>query len=195
MVFNEINDKGQLTQLLQRRLNMNGPSPAPSLMPEIGPTLCLENDRFEYGALKGENNYARGFGIGASGAGNHGLVVAENPLNSGALFTIQQLQINTDSRCYVVRTALIPAYTLITPLRGQVLDGRIPLASIATLNTGHTPTANILPQTFLHNVGIREFEAVIPPGWSFVLVAETPNLACQYSLAWRERGAMSGELG
>lgn len=53
-IFNEIEDGGQYSQLLQRRFNMLGASPAPAMMPEVAPTIVVESDRVEWGFLKGE---------------------------------------------------------------------------------------------------------------------------------------------
>jgi len=68
MIFNEISDKGGLTQVLMRRLNMTGSAPAPALMPEISPTLVLEAERPEWSYYKAETLFARYAAEGGGGA-------------------------------------------------------------------------------------------------------------------------------
>lgn len=68
MILNGFNDRGSLTQLLMRRLNMTGNAPVPVLMPELGANLVLESDRPEWGWAKEEFHFAGGLIINAVAA-------------------------------------------------------------------------------------------------------------------------------
>lgn len=194
MIFNEISDKGQLNQLMQRRLNMTGSAPAPSLLPEIGPQLVLENDRTEWGYLKGEYLFARGVAAGAPGAGLHTGLILENAPNSGLLVVIERVVGTVASRTGTdITTAGI---IIVNSSLGPRRDVRTPGTGRAGILQVTQATANLFArQEHLPANVPSTTEYVIPPGTFFQVMAEAAATGGTWSISWRERIAMPGELG
>lgn len=193
-IFNEVADKGQLNQVMQRRLNMTGAAPAPSLMPEIGPVLVLENDRPEWGFLKGEFAWSQRLRAAAPGAGNHAMYYLENPANSGVLAVVSLVYCSVLAR--IVATGTLPASTLLSSLGGRPRDTRQPGLSRVRAADATIPTANI-PATGYELAGgtqLREPFVIAPGGWMLV-ISDVAATAMTTSSSWTERPAMPGELG
>lgn len=193
-VFNEIADRGQLTRLLMARLNMTGAAPAPSLMPEIGPVLTLENDRFEWRQLKNEFTWGRQQTVGAPAAGIHGTFFLINPGNSGVIATIEKTIFDFAARI-VVATAL-PLSLLTTTAYGRRTDSRTPLQSLCSWHAGEIQTANLpIDRTYVSVANVeQDNEYVIAPGHVFYAYHPTAATAFGGACRWRERPAMPGEL-
>lgn len=199
MIFNEINERGQLTQLLQRRLNMLGAAPAPSLMPEIAPTLTLEHDRPEWGWYKGELRRTRFV--------ERGPVVGQ--------FNTFQFYIPTDRRNIAVVTSITSGQA--SPIRvGRSFIGGGLVGYVAESSTGRdfrdrstggavlcertnniAQPAGVETFTLLSGVGATFREPIIlaPSGVSLFVFNDFANNQIVFDISWYEREALPGELG
>lgn len=198
MIFNEIAEQGQLSQVLQRRLNMLGAAPAPALMPEIAPTLNLENDRAEWGWLKGERRMQRLVSINAV----------------AAQFGAAQLYIPSTTRVLAVvnHIRVFNANVLnITRLQG-IAGGIAGWAAIATTSVDfrwgaqgsscllETVTNAVQPAGNgiigrLNATGMTLNQPiVIAPGTALGIYADVANQIVQFEIGWYERPALPGEL-
>ena len=81
---------GRFSGILHKLLDMKESSPAPTLAPEIIPTLQLEGNRPEWGFLAGER-LAAGFDQSVGGAGEISHVILDNPATSNALITVERI--------------------------------------------------------------------------------------------------------
>ncbi len=199
-MFNEIQEQG-LNTILSRRLAMKGSSAAPSVAPELFPNLTLENDRPEWGWLKGE-------------------MLCANRITRAAVaaqFTAAQLYLPSTANAIAVVTS-------ITNWTGNALRfGRA--VGIGAGLTGWTAAAssnnardfrwrpqtsqviaetnaNALPvNTFgifgrLFGIGLLEYTdpIVIVPNTSLVLATDVVNEPLDFVVSWYERPAVPGEL-
>jgi hypothetical protein len=76
--------------LIRRLHGMKGGAPAPQVSPEISHMIVLENDRPEFGVLKGEYRYATAVSIAAGGAGTFAQIQLTLPAASGVISVIEE---------------------------------------------------------------------------------------------------------
>lgn len=205
MQFNEILE-GSLNQILTRRLAMQGAAPSPALMPEVSPTLVLENDRPEWQYLaNGKLMMANAFV--AAAVGNPGQVLLKNPAGSGALVVIERFDAQSVSATEVYRVAGATA-SFVTRALGYPRDFRYPYDVSGTglwlggaLEVSLTNAFAALPAGAL--LGMRrypsataftELDLILPPGTAALLSVQTVNTAADFNIFWRERRAEQGEL-
>lgn len=196
-IWNEILEGG-LNQLLAKRLAMQTGSPTPSISPELGAGLILENDRAEYGFLKGEVLMS-GYGEAAAVAGELSYTAIVNPATSGVLATVTGIQTISAVGQVWFRTGSTPG----TLGRSQARDFRWPSA-VGNFNSALqlvTGSSIALPPTgFLKSFGTSGFlqffsELVVSPGSALIIYGTTANQPITVNLDWRERAILPGELG
>lgn len=199
MIFNEINERGQLTQLMQRRLNMLGAAPAPSLMPEIAPTLTLEHDRPEWGWLKGELPRSVRVFLPAVPA-QFNIIQIYIPTNRRNIAVITNISNVVSTVVNIGRTFIgggIVGYvglaTAGRDLRDRSTGGA---ALVETTNSIGIPASTTVV-TGLDVAGQQYNQPIIlaPSGQALFLYSDTVNSAIGVNIAWYEREAMPGELG
>jgi len=197
-VFNEIQEGG-LNQVLTRRLDIKGDVPSPTVTPEIAPSLVLENDRVEWGWLKGERICGRDATQSAV-AGQFSSIQLTNPVGSLVIITIERIQnytaaVNAISRAQLLDGGLV-GWSAIT---SAVMDTRW-AAESTSLQVSRT--ANVAgPSTFAafarlngNNDALTQ-PIVISPGNSIMIVGTAVNTAIGVGIFWRERTAQYSELG
>lgn len=199
--FDEIGEYG-LDQLLTRRLTTPGGSVAPSVAPELFPGITLENDRPEWGYLKGEIPYARSAGPAAPV--NNQFLILRNPAGSGILAVVSlcQAQASTGS----VRLYVAPIGNLATGVNGgggASRDGRITLVSggiHVRVSTCLLFTADAVAPGF--NDSFRSVSSafaftepiILAPGTDVGIMAATATATLGGGFSWTERRAQPGEL-
>ena len=196
-VFNEI-DEGGLNAILTRRLGMPGGSPAPSLAPEIMPQMVLENDRPEWGWLKGEMLCAAS-GFEAALLGNRSYYEFVNPTTSQSIITIDYVENITANDLIVARAAFSTALGGTTENAGvcdlrfrfrtnqmQLFRGQALAAALTTQGT-----FAVLSENSLHPF---TGAIIMPPGSLVRIFGVTDNSAIAFNIRWYERIAQSGEL-
>lgn len=191
-IFNEMQDKGQLTQILQRRLNITGAAPTPSVAPELFPVLVYENDRPEWGFLKGEFPYSGSLNVAAPAAGFHAAIGLENPGSSDVLCVVKSFGVSQ-----VCRVAIVSAQAgFVSGSQGRRRDSRSPLNGRGFRNNYSIPTAS-LPTAQQIVFANQEFKTsyIIAPGSYLIIACEAAATALSSFIAWTERPAMPGELG
>lgn len=161
----------------------------------------LENDRPEWGYIKGEVLAAGRSGVGAV-AGQFGYVALTNPLNSGVLATVESLNWQFGaSHGFVKLRALTAAGA---PVTSGVRDSRwMPNGGVARpsclVSAGTSGAAAPEPQLdylFPTNYGERNTAYTLRPGTSLWVELEVANITLPtVTYVWRERAAASGELG
>lgn len=189
--YNEILEGG-LNNLIVKRLGMQTGTAVPAVQPEMTMDLTLENDRPEWGFLKGEFRYSRSRLVAAPGAGLHAGVTIENQASSGMLVVVEECHASAFSRVSLVTS--LAGFS--AGDAGYARDGRQPTRSRCFLNQYAVPTASLPPIGSLIPAGsVSQLAYIIPPGWYLAVVAGAANVACDFSLAWIERPLLAGELG
>lgn len=194
MIFNEVGE-GQLNSILVRRLSMKVPTAAPSVAPELFPNLTLENDRPEWGFLKGEYRWARA-SVGAAAVGNLTWCALRNPAGSGIIAVVKQVTQSSTARATLYLGYQSPT-TLVNSASGIALDSRQPSNSQCFVLDGNNvgvPAGFSTLAIVVANVAFDEPVVVAPGAWLLCLNTST-NLAMPYSFCWTERQAVTGELG
>lgn len=205
--FNEMQDKGQVSQWLQRRFNLTGAAPSPALAPELFPVAVYENDRPENGYLKGEIPYS-GARSSIAAVGTHCGVGIWNPANSGILCVVHTVRwvplqdavlVLSIASTNPFSTASSAAsrdsrYATAAVQRGSncVLGQRNDYADPDTLN-GVATWAGVAgataPDEWSHPV-------ILSPGAQLVLINSDPNVQLRrVNFVFTERPVMPGELG
>lgn len=194
--MNGIQDRGALTNLLMRRLNMTGDAPAAALIPEVGPQLVLENDRPEWRYLKGENYFSSEASVAA--------VVAEFsvfylPVVAGSDQIVVIEQIDTTVQAVVGITQTAPVFTLTALSNSHSRDSRAPTFAVAAFQSGTTVanptiTRRLALSMLTSTVNARlQQPIIISPGWGLIVRAST-NTAASCSIYGYTRRAQPGEL-
>lgn len=194
-VFNEI-DEGGLNGILTRRLGMPGGSPAPSLAPEIMPDMTLENDRPEWGWLKGEM-HCSGNVLVAAVALNHGVVEFVNPTGSNTIATFTRFDNCGGNDLWISRAALSTAVCT-TLVYSGVSDTRFTFRTYQTqIKTGANPVypSNQGIFAFLGgNPHLFDAPLILTPGQMFRVYGDSTNSPLHFNFSFYERIAQSGEL-
>ncbi len=196
-MFNEINEGG-LNRILSQRLGMKGSSAAPACAPELFPGLTLENDRPEWGFLKGELLASKQVFVAAV----------------AAQFAQAQLYLPSTSNLIVTVESIVNLTANVANVaRGVGIGGGLGGWSAATVGTRdfrwngertgavhETRSGAANPTTFpniaqLASNGIEiKTPIVIVPGTALCIFNTTLNQTMSFTIAWRERVALPGEL-
>jgi hypothetical protein len=137
-IYNELGDKGQLNNILQRRLTISGSAPAPALMPEIGPTLVLENDRPEWKRWKNEVPFSVAATVAAV-AGEYGSVIFTPPGATADYVVVIEQITNVSAVDVQVGWGVQPAYGVAGISNAYARDGSsflLPLNNVAGTTAG-----------------------------------------------------------
>lgn len=203
---------GELGEILADRLAMQGGQPAPTLAPEIIPTLPLEVDRPEWVYLGGGRLWGSAvLQVGAAGEQTIGAI--ENPAGSGIIAVFEQIMtnVNTTSRVRLsstrtyTATGLDDTHLAIPRDTRQWLD--LPTAASpdsALLIRSGDVVGGIMPgvTNYLHifaspaGTESKPYPGpiVLVPGTALLWETDTNNIQVHMSLTWRERKAQKGEL-
>ena len=191
-MFNQFEDKGQLAQVIMRRLNMTGASPAPAIAPELFPVFTYENDRPEWGYLKGEYRFGRTETVAAPPAGEHAAFVVQNGGNSGAIVVVKDICVTALATARIVQQQTFLASS---PTTGVRRDSRQPSNSRTGFIPGRIAGASVTAGAVLIPANTRtEVEFIIHPGWELAVIAFNAAASMSASINWTERAAMIGEL-
>lgn len=196
-MFNEILEGG-LNQLLTRRLGMKLGSPAPAVAPEVFPTMNLENDRPEWGFIKGEQLLGYSAALAAGTATDYGMGWLINSANSGMIITITKIGSYTTGNHIRIRTARsVDAGSVVGTLRSAGrMDTRWAGLGTLTIRT----TASVLPVLAYQEIGQAtnqiafEEPIVLAPGTTCHFYGEALATSLTFDICWRERVALPGEL-
>lgn len=207
-IFNELQDKGQLTQMLQRRFNLTGAAPSPALEPGLFPCVVYENDRPEWGFLKGELPYSRVRTASASGGAGFSGVGLWNPATSGQLVVINEIRYLP-----LAAVTLVTSVSTVNPFStsdaGYSRDTRYSTAAslrrsncVLGLNTDYTdpsPLGALWQTSAVTGAQAQErydHPIILKPGAQAILIGSVANTAVvQACFVWTERPALPGELG
>jgi hypothetical protein len=197
-MFNEINE-GSLNSIVSRRFGMKGAAAFPAVAPELFPNITLENDRVEWGFLKGERIFARAINVNAVGAQFSHIQIRMASRNMIAV--IERVISNTANQCSILRAnadgglvGWVGGVGVARDLRDtQTGSG----SEIATLNSALAATGSSMG--ILNAVGQQIEPGIVMaankvPLQSVIFAANTVNQAMNLTLFWRERAALPGEL-
>ncbi len=201
-MFNEINEGG-LNRILSQRLGMQGSAAAPACAPELFPTLNLENDRPEWGWLKGEmlaaNRVTR-----AAVAGQFSMAQLYLPSNANAICVVTMVNNWTPnalglSRGVGISAGLggwVAASVASNPRDFRWPGGRTQAIIEVNANVAAPTTFGRFARIF-GNAGIVDYQqpVVIVPGTSLIFQSDGVNEPLDFNVAWYERPAVPGELG
>lgn len=205
--FNEVLE-GSLNQILIRRLAMQGQSAAPAVAPELFPVLTLENDRPEWGLLKGEQ-LCGSAAVRAGAVGEY----AWSALNLHTDFD-SMVAVVTQAKATLLGTTGIglfvysasPAGTLAGPF-GALRDLRTQVGATfgarkpaATHYNGTTSSA-VNASARQVDIGYGAVGAVVQcdvpiilgKGMFLFFFADTANIGHSASFQWYERALQAGE--
>lgn len=193
--FNEI-DEGGLNQLLVRRLGMKTGSPAPTIAPELMPNITLENDRPEWGYLKGEMWCAGNFTVPLV-AGQFGYVQFNNPVSSRSICTIRHIENVFPGDVFVSRAAYSTLAVGTTEYAG-VCDLRFRFRTMQLQTQRFNVAAVPADQgrfALLNGVNVKyDAPIVLTPGSLCRVEATTAAQDISFNVIWYERPASDGEL-
>ncbi len=195
-MFNEINEGG-LNRILSQRLGMQGAAAAPGVAPELFPTLTLENDRPEWGYLKGEL-LASAYVFRGAVAGQTSMAQLYLPATSNSILVVEKMMFHGTQDMRWARGVGISAGLAGWAAQNTATrDFRWPAQrtqGIIEIN------ANAVAPSVNHTLGIStiaqviDVAIVITPGTSLVLFTGAVNNSVNATLMWRERVALPGEL-
>lgn len=196
-MFNEINEGG-LNQVLSRRLGMQGGAPASACAPEVFPTLTLENDRPEWGYLKGERLCSTQL-FRAAVAGQFSSVQMYLPANSNTIAVVTKLQVLNANQSLVSRLTGIsggigPWTAQGTATRDFRWAANRTSVIVETIANVAQP-ANTALALFNFNAQELADPIVIVPGTALAVIGNVVNQAVSVNVAWYERPVLPGELG
>lgn len=195
--FDEIGEYG-LNQVLAKRLTTPGGSVAPTVAPELFPILALENDRPEWGYVKGELRAGARISLAAS-AGNYNALQLYLPSTANSICVVTDIFGNSGTggsnveRAQGIGAGVAGWVANVTqpadfrwPPRTQVILERYTGAGIP-LGNGTidriSASANKITTPF-----------VIAPGTSLLMRTDIVNSILDITLRWYERTAQPGEL-
>jgi len=197
-VFNQFEDKGQLAQVIQRRLNMTGSAPAPSVAPELFPVLNYENDRPEWGFCKNERLCSCIVELGAN-VGEFRSFQLYLPTTATSIAVVTSIISHDTNVKFVGRSFIAGGIAPWTAVPTGARDFRYaPVGSVVLAERASTaaqPTFSVRLGR-LQAVGetLRE-PIILGPGGTLMITGATANQTLFASVHWYERAAMPGELG
>lgn len=196
--FDSIGEFG-LGQLLARRLTTPGGAVAPTVAPELFPVLTLENDRPEWGYLKGEQLRARAIDV-AGVAGQYAMIQLYIPSNSATIAVIEEIHARAASSVNIVHLVGIGGGTVgWTALTTGTRDTRaantqgdsaiLESRSNAALPSFHAVLAQI------NTGGQPSFRQpiVLSPGQAICAYGISLGAALSINLVYRSRPSQPGE--
>ena len=199
MARNEMTSAGPLNQILQKRYGIKGQAPALFMASEFFPMLSIENDRPEWGFLKGERWGGCDISDAAVG-GQFSHAGISNPSGSGVLAVCRYIW-PYSTIDLMVRTLANVAWDLAVNCPVQDLRYGVGLRStVQAVNLTQVAQAGTgLARFDFSGAGAItfpiEFRIVLPPGAACLISPATAGVAVQGHFQWYERAAEPGELG
>jgi len=195
--FDEIGEYA-LDQVLTRRLTTPGGSVAPTVAPELFGTLVLENDRPEWGYLKGERYCARSF-FKAAVAAQYNMFQFYLPTTAKELVVIELIQNRTAQSDQVARMVGIGGglggwAAVATATRDTRYNGDRTSLIVESNNNVALPTRFQTMWQFSSTATPMDAPIIIAPGGCLCISSNGLNTDLSVNVAWRERGAQPGEL-
>lgn len=195
-LFNEIQEGG-LNQVLLRRLDIKGDVPAPTVTPEITPGLVLENDRPEWGWLKGERLCSRYVSVGPVAA-QTSYAQIYLPSTVTDIVIIEEIVSQTTNQFALARAGIGAGLGGWGALTVATRDSRWAAnRTSAILETTSTAAAATLNPALgvVSGIGLSyDAPLIVTPGTALVIYGLVVNQAVQFNLIWRERVAQYSEL-
>lgn len=195
--YDEIGEYG-LNQVLTKRLTTPGGSVAPTVAPELFPNLVLENDRPEWGWLKGERTAAC-FLTRAAVAGQFGAAQLYLPSTAQTIAVVTSIKSANSNEINLARLVGIggglAGWSALTP---GTTDFRWPATQTqvlveTTANAVQPSQHATLGRLNATNTG-HYGNIVIAPGTALGFVTNAVNLALWVIVTWYERPVQPGEL-
>jgi len=199
--FDQIGETG-LDQVLAKRLTTPGGAVAPTVAPELFPVLTLENDRPEWGYLKGEFRYFRALTPTAPAASSH--VILRNPANSSLIAVLERVTGSTTAGALGISMAPIGNFaTGAASATGVPRDGRYS-AFAGGVFTRTSQLVVFSADAALAAVaeGFRTVSTtldfsdpiILTPGFDLAIYGRTAAASILVNLMWSERRAQPSEL-
>lgn len=195
--FNAVGEGG-LNDLLQRRLSVAGGPPSPTVEPAVFPALVLENDRVEWGYLKGEMRYSAGGSLAAGGALTRSSVQLINT-TPGNIVTVERAEMAATGSIFCLAKLVFYGAGLLPVGANRTsvaLDSRLRGgASGCRVWEDNTLGAAGGSNLSLSLTGVFPGNPILLPGWALWLAPTSDNVAITgYTIQWRERQAEPREL-
>ncbi len=191
-IYNELQE-GSYNELLSRRFSMKISSPASALVPEVGPSIVVENDRFEWGFLKRENAYGVTAFQAATVGQKGGLEIANVSTNS--LVVLDSLTLNSPAILTWARASIIGSVggAAVLPRAADFRNAQTSTSLCsAFLSVGDPVNLGVFGEQ--HFIGYRPLNIVIAPRTSLLFWNFTANQIFSMSATFRERAASASEL-
>lgn len=195
--FDSIGEFG-LGQVLSRRLTTPGGAVAPTVAPELFPVLTLENDRPEWGQLKGEIICSK-YDSAAAVAAQYGQFQLYLPSNVSTIAVVTSIKSHNANFLSVARGVGIGGGVAgwagrTTANRDFRMSGQNTAVILERRSDAVLPS--VFPGiTMLGAAGDTYDEPiVITPGTSLIVYAQTVNQEVRITFNWRERAAQPGEI-
>lgn len=187
-----------MSQVLQRRLNMLGAAPAPALMPEVAPCLTLEDDRPEWGWLKGERRMQRLVSINAV-AGQFGAAQLYIPSTTRVIAVVNHIRVFNANIVNITRlqgiAGGIAGWAAVATTSVDFRWGAQGSACLLeTVNNAAQPAGNGIIGRFNALGMTLNQPIVIAPGTALGIYADVVNQIVLFEIGWYERPALPGEL-
>lgn len=195
--YDEIGEYG-LNQVLARRLTTPGGAVAPTVAPELFPTLVLENDRPEWSYPKGELRAGARVTLGASG-GNYNALQLYLPSTARSICIVTDVFGNSGTgganvqRAQGIGAGVAGWIANVTqpadfrwPLQTQTILERY-TGALAALGNGTIDRISSAGNNIKQPI-------IVAPGTALLLVTDIVNSALDITVRWYERTAQPGEL-
>lgn len=196
-----------LNQVLAKRLTTPGASVAPGVAPELFPGLTLENDRPEWGYLKGERLIGTEGTLQAAVLGQRSAFRFVNPLRSNVLVVFEHIESYLGTLDNIVFAIAEDVTPLATELATASFDARFrdnPAVGVhaqvqVTVGSWLIPPINAVSlfRAIQVAAGVRYTltkPIILRPGTLLEVAPSNDNVAIACSAIWRERRAQPGEL-
>lgn len=194
---------------VQKYFGFIGENPIPTLTPELGVGVVLENDRPEWGYLK-EEQICGTWVTQAGGVGTSAQFMLRNSAGSNVLAVVTSIRVYlaTAGNLNIYINPAAAALAGGTPQNNFPRDLRRRSAAnafrVGTLIAESNASASVtgtgliqIDQVNSTGVGVREElcpdAIVIPPGCGLQLFAVTTNITMTARLVWRERQLLTTE--
>lgn len=195
--FDHIGEFG-LDQLLAKRLTTPGGSVSPTVAPELFPVITLENDRPEWGFIKGERLYQRRIFMTAVGAQYNTLQLFV-PLASRTIAVVEEIKTGNTNAVEIGRGV---ADGGLAGWTGQIIrsrDMRVSSGSQCELSSNTNALRPVITG-FFDRLSLDQASTKQPyilggrSGDALFIASIVVNQSLDVTVTWRERGAQPGEL-